>query len=406
MSDQDLASFFRDVVLISRRHFELRIEVGKLIDVSIDRLASFLNDVSFISPEEHPMLLVGFTNMDIESGAFLRRLAASASPAILDALQRGADALPELKGLDEGARWLEEFDHYLEEFGHLSSAKWDIMSPTYREDPDMLLNAIRSYASAGSGVSTNTTALIEERDRLIRRVVETLPDEKRSVFLKVARVAQRNYPLKDDRDFYYLRSLYQVRRAFKEVGRRLRDREVIELVDDVFFLKVGKVQGLITDDAVDVEKIRSKIRAEKLRFGERAAASTSRMIEATKHKYLSTESGLVLRGLGISPGVSRGRARVVRSLHEFPKLEAGEILVAPAATPAWAPVLSIAGGIVTDVGGALSHGGILAREFRIPAVVSTGIGTRVIREGQEIIVDGSEGAVYLHLDDSEGEEGR
>jgi len=115
---------------------------------------------------------------------------------------------------------------------------------------------------------------------------------------------------------------------------------------------------------------------------------------------------MVLNGLGISPGVATGRARVVRSLHEFPMLEAGDILVSPAATPAWAPVLGIVSGIVTDVGGVLSHGGILAREYGIPAVSNTGIGTSLIQEGQMVTVDGNNGRVHLHRSKEGVEEAR
>lgn len=396
MSDSKLASHFQEVISANRRHFNIRIKVSELIDTSIERLASFLKSVNLLSPEQYPMLLVGFTNKIIESDMRLRKLAMIAPPAILNVLRRGPYALNELESWEEGARWREEFNRYLEEFGHLSSAKWDIMAPTYREDPEILLNTILNYASAQSSTASRVSALPEERDTLVKKVLEGLPDEERSGFLEALKIAQRNYPIKDDRDFYYLRSLAQVRRVFKEAGLRLQRKGLINSVDDVFFLDEEEIPNLLRSGAVNAEDIRARIKAEKLRFNERIVASALRVVEAIKPKHQSTEKDfIVLKGLGTSPGMSTGRARIVRSFHEFPDLKRGDILVCPAATPAWAPVFGIAGGIVTDVGGILSHGAILAREFQIPAIVSTVIATRVIREGQKIIVNGYKGLVYI-----------
>jgi pyruvate,water dikinase len=86
---------------------------------------------------------------------------------------------------------------------------------------------------------------------------------------------------------------------------------------------------------------------------------------------------------------------VIHGLEEFERLARGEILVALAATPAWTPLFALAGGLVTDLGGSLSHGSIIAREYGIPAVMGTGNGTEIIQDGQPITVDGSEGRVYL-----------
>jgi phosphoenolpyruvate synthase/pyruvate phosphate dikinase len=106
--------------------------------------------------------------------------------------------------------------------------------------------------------------------------------------------------------------------------------------------------------------------------------------------------GEVLTGTGASPGRVTAMARVIRGPEEFERLGRGEILVAHATMPAWTPLFAPAGGLVTDLGGALSHGSIVAREHGIPAVMGTGNATERIRDGQHvIIVDGTEGRVYL-----------
>ena len=103
----------------------------------------------------------------------------------------------------------------------------------------------------------------------------------------------------------------------------------------------------------------------------------------------------VLRGVAGSPGVYTGKARVVRSLAEAGDLDDGEILVCEMTLPPWVPLFSVAGAVVADVGGVLSHCAIVAREFDLPAVVGSQVGTVVIKDGQTITVDGNKGVVYL-----------
>ncbi|KYF56518.1 hypothetical protein BE08_13620 [Sorangium cellulosum] len=91
----------------------------------------------------------------------------------------------------------------------------------------------------------------------------------------------------------------------------------------------------------------------------------------------------------------RGRARVVRDEREFDRLKAGEILVCRYTNPAWTPLFTLAAGVVTDTGGAVSHAAIVAREVGIPAVLGAAGATQRIRDGQEILVDGAEGRVVL-----------
>jgi pyruvate,water dikinase len=100
-------------------------------------------------------------------------------------------------------------------------------------------------------------------------------------------------------------------------------------------------------------------------------------------------------GIAASPGYVTGKACVLRSPEDFDQMEQGAILVARMTTPAWTPLFAMAGGIVTDIGGPLSHGSIVAREYRIPAVLGTVAATHVIKNGQQITVNGDTGIVTL-----------
>ena len=108
----------------------------------------------------------------------------------------------------------------------------------------------------------------------------------------------------------------------------------------------------------------------------------------------ATDAGTGMRGSAVSPGRVTAPARRISSVRDFGKLRPGEVLVAPYLTPAWSSLLAIAAAVVTDMGGLLSHGSVVAREYGIPAVMGTRDATSVIHDGQLVTVDGDRGLVY------------
>ena len=102
----------------------------------------------------------------------------------------------------------------------------------------------------------------------------------------------------------------------------------------------------------------------------------------------------LLRGMPGSPGVAEGPARIIRDGFEFERLLPGDVLVTPYTNPSWTPLFQRAAAVVVDSGSPGSHAAIVAREYGIPAVMSTVTGTRTLRDGERIRVDGSQGAVY------------
>ena len=108
-----------------------------------------------------------------------------------------------------------------------------------------------------------------------------------------------------------------------------------------------------------------------------------------------TLEGNTIKGVATSPGRVTASARVLHGPEDFNQMQPGDILVADITTPAWTPLFAMAAGIVTNVGGPLSHGSIVAREYGIPAVLGTGVATKRIQSGQVVTVDGSAGTVAL-----------
>jgi pyruvate,water dikinase len=118
-------------------------------------------------------------------------------------------------------------------------------------------------------------------------------------------------------------------------------------------------------------------------------------IFAAEQSQRSQPAGATVRGTPASAGRYTGPVRVIMGEHEFDKLRAGDVLVCPITSPVWSVLFPSVGGLVTDTGGILAHPAIIAREYRVPAVVATGNATRLLHDGQLVTVDGTRGIVEL-----------
>jgi rifampicin phosphotransferase len=261
--------------------------------------------------------------------------------------------------------------------------------------------------------------LAAERERLLaetRERLATYPQAVRDEFEFLLKAAEEGVVLSEDHGFWIdFRSTARVRRVILEFGRRFAEAGVIERPEDTFHLNLAEIRetakrfpDLVRKDVV------ARRKDELERFGKvqvPPALGTpppgpppDNPFNRALGKFFGgppqppEESG-VLRGNPGSPGVVRGRARVLRALSEGDGLQEGDILVAETTAPPWTPLFATAAAVVTDTGGILSHCAVVAREYRIPAVVGTGAATATIRSGQIIEVDGDAGVVKILSED-------
>jgi rifampicin phosphotransferase len=224
--------------------------------------------------------------------------------------------------------------------------------------------------------------------------------------------ARYSFPLTEDHAFYIDQLFISVFRRFAlAVGERLVAKGVFDRADDIFFLYRDEVVAALADGGDQRQAVAE--RRASMEAASRVPAPTTLgnpppppdapdpFMDALVYRLLgmvppeeSADPG-ALKGVAGSRGVYTGTARVVRSLDEATALEEGEVMVCEMTLPPWVPVFSVAGAIVADVGGVLSHTAIVAREFGVPAVVGTEVGTTAIKTGQTITVDGTKGFVYL-----------
>jgi pyruvate,water dikinase len=352
-------------------------------------------------------LLTSLGDIDsAQAGLDLWRLArlAQAHPEVGDPIRSDApwaELVPRLQGSGPGREFLSRWDALMFRQGHHCRGEFDVSKPRWREQPDFVLDMIRSYARAGAALNpeADLKRRQQEREQFTAEVRARLRNPvKRLLFdwlLSRARLgASSRENVRNDSN----RRAAIARMSLLELGNRLAGRGVLAERDDVFFLTVSELAPVLA--GTQSFDVRRTIADRKARFEQDRQVTPPPLIvgrfDPSRHlPEAAAESAEELRGLAVSPGVVTGRARVILQADPSSRVLPGEILVAPYTDPGWTPYFLPAAGIVVDVGGLLSHGSIVAREYGIPAVVNVGPATRVIKTGQLVEVDGNQGRVRI-----------
>jgi pyruvate,water dikinase len=365
--------------------------------------------------------LQGFHTRSVDAGRGLWDLSrkVKGSPALREmfASLEPKELLSALDTTEEGRAFRGELDEYLFEFGWRHDAVYDLADIPWREDPSIPLGSIAAMVDLDESEDPEVIyqQRVARREELLGALRERLADQPDVLakFDKLYEAAKYSFPLTEDHAFY-IDQLYVgvFRRFVLAVGDRLVAKGVFDEADDVFFLYRDEVVDALRNGG-DQRELVAERRASFERAGQvipPTAVGTPPPPPEVADPFMDA---IVTRLLGMVPpednpdpdvlkavagsqGTYTGTARVVRSLADaIDELEEGEVMVCEMTLPPWVPMFSIAGAIVTDVGGVLSHAAIVAREFGIPAVVGTDVGTKTIQTGQTVTVDGNAGVVYL-----------
>jgi len=352
-------------------------------------------------------LFVGLSGIDnAEAGLALRRLALEAdeSTGLREAILCGGDwedTRNRIAAAGEGEAFLKSWDEFMFSHGHHCRGEVELFNARWSERPDYILNVVRSYTGR-MGQTRRPDAskeLAREREELTSRCRKQLTNPlKRWIFDLLLKTAQQGLVLRENWKSETVRYLTAVRRMLIELGRKLAEKGVVENADDVFFLKLEELAPVSAGRAgFDVRSVVSERRSE---YEENKSVTPAKVVIGKfEPDDFNADAACgdvtVLNGLGVSSGVATGKARVILRADEDAQVQPGEILVAPFTDPGWTPYFVAAAGIVMDLGGLLSHGSIIAREYGICAVVNVGSATRIIKTGQMIRVDGDRGTVVI-----------
>ncbi len=343
---------------------------------------------------------------DTEAGLDLWRLAVLAhedehtEACLLD--EGGWNAIgPQLAHTDHGPRFVTAWERFMATHGQHCHNELELASPRWAETPDYILGLVQGY------LRSLDRANPPEKQRQLAAAREQLADQcrrklrnpvKRWLFNWSVRRTQKVTRDRENWKYEAVRFLAVFRRVFLELGERLRHKGVLANREDIFFLELSEVEPVVQGRA-DFD-IRQRIAQRRAEYEWTKAQTPPPVVvgryDPQKHAASGIDANVkVLQGIAVSPGVVTGQARVITHPDNGQHIQPGEILVAPVTNPAWTPYFLPAAGVVMDMGGVLSHGAIIAREYGLPAVVNVGPASQIIRTGQTIRVDGDRGTVTI-----------
>ena len=346
-------------------------------------------------------------NVTSEMGLALLDVADAIRPhqeviAFLQGVGGDGDFLDSLAGLAGGREARDAVRAFLERYGMRCVGEIDITRPRWSERPaalvPLLLEHVENFepgAAARRFEQGRQQALEKERELLAR--LRALPDgahkaaeTKRMIDRVRTFIGYREYPK------YGMVSRYYVyKQALLQEAERLVRADVLREKEDVFYLTFDELRDVVRSNQVDDELIGRRKQA----FRSYEALDPPRVFTSDGEVFTGTYGRVdvppgALVGLPVSAGTVEGRARVILDMAEA-DLEAGDILVTAYTDPSWTPVFVGITGLVTEVGGQMTHGAVIAREYGLPAVVGVEHATRLISDGQRIRVNGTDGFVEI-----------
>jgi phosphoenolpyruvate synthase/pyruvate phosphate dikinase len=314
----------------------------------------------------------------------------------------GDDLLDGLAQVGGGPEARDAIAAYLDRYGMRGVGEIDITRPRWSEQPSalvpLILANVRDFepgAHQRRFEQGRREAWEKERELLAR--LRELPDGERKadeaeqqIGLVRTFAGYREYPK------YGIVCRYLIyKRALLEEAERLVDAGVLREAEDIFHLRFQELHEVVRTQRADDDLIRRRKeehRAFEALTPPRVLTSDGEGVAGRYRRHDLPPGALV--GLAVSAGVVEGRARVVHDVADA-DLETGDILVTAFTDPSWSPLFIQISGLVTEVGGQMTHGAVIAREYGLPAVVGVVDATRLIRDGQRIRVDGTHGAVEL-----------
>jgi phosphohistidine swiveling domain-containing protein len=327
--------------------------------------------------------------------ASLKALSAQSSEELARAFLKGA--LPAVAQQELGG--------FLARYGMRGLGEIDIGRPRWSDDPTPIVHTLQSYLLIEEGPQA-PDAVFERSARSAEQAIGTLENAARASYagwLKsrivraLARRVRSYAGLRESPKFYIVQVLSVVRQLLLEAGGGLASEGTLRQPDDVFHLYIEELEALARGERRNwqglIEERRESYARETYRKQiPRLLVSDGR---AFYEGMLPGEGDHTsLNGSGVSPGVVEGAARIVLDPHQA-NLQPGEILVCPGTDPSWTPLFLAAGGLVMELGGLMTHGAIIAREYGIPAVVGVDRATGRIQTGDRLRIDGSQGIVCL-----------
>ncbi|OKH11593.1 pyruvate phosphate dikinase PEP/pyruvate-binding protein [Fischerella major NIES-592] len=288
----------------------------------------------------------------------------------------------EMSQSESGQAILAEFDQLLQRYGYLSEVGTDIAVPTWKEEPQVVKQLLVQFMQGDEPPRRQ-----ERQGKRNKGFVQGRVDLK-------GRVTE-----------VYSQLLAYLRWSFVALEQIWLNSSLLSETGDIFFLEFAEIRRLIEGIDTDlVEQLAEIIKLRRSQLVEHAQINPVPMLvygntpPALPLRIAPLSPDHTLQGIAASPGQAVGRVRVLRNLQSIPEIDKEIILVVPYTDSGWAPLLVRAGGLISEAGGRLSHGAILAREYGIPAIMDVRNATWILQDGQKVRIDGTRGIVEISND--------
>lgn len=301
----------------------------------------------------------------------------------------GEEFEKKLQNKEFSGEFLKSYDTFIEKFGCRGMKEIDIATPRPYEKTIEFFNQLKQI-----NIEDNAIMTVKERKekayQKLLKVAKKLGKEKK--FIKYAKTQNDMAGYREHPKYFYVVVVDMLRKRALRIGETFKKQGRLDEVNQIFDLTIDQIAGDEKDLSMKLSPLVEKNLApyemvKHVKDWPRIIDSRGKIFRPVR----KAENGALL-GDAISPGIIRGKAKVLRSPYEK-KLEKGEILVTRATEPSWTPIFINASGVVLEIGGPLQHGAIIAREYGIPCVSGIEGATNLIKDGDIIEVDGSSGLV-------------
>ncbi|MBT8464189.1 MAG: hypothetical protein HKN97_13270 [Myxococcales bacterium] len=293
-----------------------------------------------------------------------------------------------------GGRTRDALIRFLRDYGFRGIREAEIAAPRWAEDPTLMFATIRSHLAGTVDPVQRGHDLRTARQKAEEELKKTVPFALRPAVAKLLDLVRHFTRMREQLRGHVVEVLGMFRRVALEASRRIEAREPEAGSDAVFFLTLGEVRRVFYDQN---ERVAIRVQRRRLEYERNRALPEP---PTTFVGFPPDDLGVAskakrLRGLAASRGVAEGRVRILRDASHAAHFEPGEVLVVAAADTGWAPLFLAAAGVVTELGGPLSHAAIILREYAVPAVVNVANATRVLSDGDIVRLDGDAGTVEI-----------
>ena len=317
-----------------------------------------------------------------------------------------------LKASERGRRFIDErVAPYQKEYGWHAVWSHEFIFPNVVEVMEPVIELVRGYIENNYDYPKTIGVLAADIKAAAAEILEGLEGEALEEMRAANEINLRMAPLTPDHHFYIDQGANaHVRQVLLAIGRKLVAAGVLDAPDDVVYFRYNELRVFMGDPkAMDGRVIVAKAKAARKKAYTFRPKEWVGTVTATQlafpylnlwgfpDKFYRKESTVAgqINGIGASPGVVEGIARVVLHEGQFDDVRAGDILVCQMTNPAWVVLFTKIVGLVTDAGGTVSHPAVLSREFGIPAVVGTSVGTEQIKNGDRVRLNGTTGLVEI-----------